>query len=215
MMRTLLPPNASALEHAAAEVFAQRANLPVRIGDLWRPHTCPAEQLPWLAWARSVDRWFPDWSHAQRRQAIAASYEVHRHKGTPAAVKAALGVLGHPVQLLEWYQTSPPGAPYTFSVEITPRLEQTGITPDAMWFERAINLVTAAKNTRSHLDTLRLVLATDKPAPVVLGACTLTAQTITLYPPSPGDVDTLTPLHGAMTHITYQRIDLYPLMEAP
>jgi len=117
--------------------------------------------------------------------------------------------------LLEWYQTSPPGAPYTFSVEITPRLEQTGITPDAMWFERAINLVTAAKNTRSHLDTLRLVLATDKPAPVVLGACTLTAQTITLYPPSPGDVDTLTPLHGAMTHITYQRIDLYPLMEAP
>jgi len=210
MSASLLPPNASALERAAADAFAQRAALPVRIGDLWNPHACPAEQLPWLAWARSVDRWFPDWTEAQRRQAIKASYEVHRHKGTPAAVKAALSVLGHPVQLSEWHQASPPGAPYTFSVEVVPVAGQGGFALDEAWFERVINIAVSAKNTRSHLTTVRLVLDADSPAPVYVGACTVTSQTISLYPPQPGALTTTAPFNTGLTQMTHHLIDLYP-----
>jgi len=214
MNTALLPPSASELERASAEVFAQRANLPVRIGDLWNPDACPAEQLPWLAWALSVDRWFPDWTENQRRQAIAASYEVHRHKGTPAAVKAALSVLGHPVQLVEWYQTSPPGAPYTFSVEVMPGLGNGGITLDDAWFDRVINIANSAKNTRSHLDTVRLVLTAGHPAIAHLGAFTAATDTIDLSPYQPGALEYTTPVFGYLAQMSYEMIDLNPL-EAP
>jgi len=209
MNTTLLPPSASELENTAAEIFAQRANLPVRIGDLWNPDACPAEQLPWLAWALSVDRWFPDWTETQRRQAIAASYEVHRHKGTPAAVKAALSVLGHPTQLMEWYQTSPPGAPYTFSVEIIPEVGHTSITLDDAWFDRAINLANSAKNTRSHLDKIRLVLDSDNHASAYVGVCTVTSQTIDLYPPQPGALSASSTFNTAIAQMTHHIIDIY------
>jgi len=116
--------------------------------------------------------------------------------------------------LLEWYQTSPPGAPYTFSVEITPRLEQTGITPDDLWFERAINLANAAKNTRSHLDTVRLVLAAGHPARAHIGACTAVADTIDLSPYQPGELEYTTSTIATLAQMSYEMIDLTPL-EAP
>ena len=34
---------------------------------------CPADVLPWLGWALSVDDWDQDWSEQQKRSAIAAS----------------------------------------------------------------------------------------------------------------------------------------------
>jgi len=211
MSTSLLPPNATELERAAAEVLARRADLPVRIGDLWNPHACPAEQLPWLAWALSVDQWFPDWTQAQRRQAIAASFEVHRHKGTPAAVNAALSVLGHPVRLIEWHQASPPGTPYTFSVEVMPVAGQGGATLDDAFFERVRRLAVSAKNTRSHLDTVRLVLESGAPAPVYIGMCITVSDSVDLYPYQPGALDYATPVVAAIAHMTYEIVALTPL----
>jgi len=207
MTAALLPPSASALERAAAEVFAQRARLPVRIGDLWNPDVCPAEQLPWLAWARSVDRWFPDWSEAQRRRAIAASHDVHRHKGTAHALKGALSVLGGQTEVVEWFQASPPGAPYTFSVEHTPELPPQPAIDDA-WFERIAAIVRAAKNTRSHLVMTRVVLDSRLHARARVGAATLTAQTLHLYPPPPATMTAAARGATALAHMTHHTITL-------
>jgi len=91
----LLPPNASALERAAAEALIQRAELPVRIGDLWNPHACPPEQLPWLAWALHVDEFDDIPTEAGKREAIRLSLALHRKKGTPWAIQRALAAYGY------------------------------------------------------------------------------------------------------------------------
>lgn len=57
----LLPTGSSPLEVAAAKACAEIEKTPVSIRELWNPDTCPANLLPWLAWAFSVDRWDEKW----------------------------------------------------------------------------------------------------------------------------------------------------------
>lgn len=101
---TLLPPNATAEERAIEQTTARLGEIPAELGRLWNPDTCPAELLPWLAWALSVDEWDSEWSEQTQRGIIKASATVHRHKGTVGAVKKALASLGISVEFLEWFQ---------------------------------------------------------------------------------------------------------------
>lgn len=98
-MTSLLPPNATKLERAIEQT--QMRHSPARIvPTLWNAATCPANMLPMLAWAASIEDWDPQWSVEQQRAAIAASAYIHRHKGTPYAIKLALEVRGHPDAIL-------------------------------------------------------------------------------------------------------------------
>lgn len=94
-MADLLPPNASALEHRLDVSFEESIDLPVNISPVWNPATCPIEMLPHLAWGFSVDFWDEDWPEEDKRQVVALSLQVHRHKGTPGAVKDALRAAGY------------------------------------------------------------------------------------------------------------------------
>jgi len=144
-----------------------------------------------------------------KRQLIKHAIDWHRRKGTPWAVKTALSVLGGNTDIVEWFQASPPAAPYTFTVEHAPNLT-SGFTLDNTWFDRIRAIVHSAKSARSHLTTVRLVLDTDSPAPVYIGACTVTSQTISLYPPQPGALTTAAPFNTGLAHMTHHLIDLYP-----
>lgn len=93
-MSSLLPPNANSHEHALDDATARVGEVPVELVKLWNAETCPANLLPWLAWALSVDEWDETWTEAQKRATVAASYEVHSHKGTPTAIISALQALG-------------------------------------------------------------------------------------------------------------------------
>lgn len=99
---SLLPPNATVLERRIAE---SASTMPAGIVPaLWNAATCPADQLHVLAWAESVDDWDPIWSEDRKRAVIAESRNVHRLKGTPAAIKRALAVRGQPdAVILERY----------------------------------------------------------------------------------------------------------------
>jgi phage tail P2-like protein len=94
-MSDLLPPNANLQEHALDDALARLGTIPVEIVKTWNAQTCPADLLTWLAWALSIDEWDSNWSVAQQRAMIAASYEIHRHKGTPYSIKLALIALGY------------------------------------------------------------------------------------------------------------------------
>lgn len=91
---TLLPPNATPLDRAIERATAPLGDIPVPIDTVWDPYACPAELLPWLAWAVSVDVWDSTWSERTKRDVIAASYDVHRHKGSVWSVKAAIRAAG-------------------------------------------------------------------------------------------------------------------------
>src|SRR3989338_3969294 len=116
MTDTILPPNSSALERDIEELGGKKRieAIDVPVGKLWNPQTIPAEILPYLAWALSVDTWDNEWPDNIKRQVIAASVDVHSKKGTVGAVKKAIAALDIDVELLEWFQNN--AIPHTFTV---------------------------------------------------------------------------------------------------
>ena len=151
-MTNLLPPNATPLERNLATVNARLGELPVDLRDLLRPDTCPSALLPWLAQALSVDSWDMDWTETQKRDTIKASLAVHRVKGTIGAVRRALAALGIGVDLQEWFNQIPAGAPYTYRLLL--HVTQVGI--DKADVTKMLGVIAATKNLRSHLSSIRI-----------------------------------------------------------
>ena len=144
---TLLPSSATALERAVAAADARISDTPTPLRDVWNPYACPADILPWLAFAYAVDEWDDKWSVEIKREVIAKSLEIKRTKGTPGGVQRALEAMGLPAQIQEWFQQSPAGDPYTFRVRI--EAEQIGFT--AYQLAQVRRVIEAYKNKRSHL----------------------------------------------------------------
>lgn len=93
MSRHLLPPNRTTLEAAAAD--AGQFDLdPTPLRWLADANRCPAEFLPWLAWARSVEGFDAASSEERQRALIRQSIDIHKRKGTVAAVRDVFRALG-------------------------------------------------------------------------------------------------------------------------
>lgn len=149
-MSDLLPPSSTQLERIAAQVGATATELPVILRSLWDPEECPLELLPWLAWAWSADEWSESWSERQKRDSVKSAIQVQSIKGTIGAVKTAMGALGIEIRVQEWFNQTPPADPYTFSVHV-----ETAQTPATQAdLLKAVSLINATKNLRSHLETI-------------------------------------------------------------
>ncbi|WP_315807486.1 phage tail protein I [Pseudomonas sp. C9-3] len=164
---SLLPHNSSALERALGQVGAHATDLPVILRSLWNPETCPLNLLPWLAWAWSVDDWDDAWTERQKRDTVAQALAVQRIKGTTGAVKRALGALGMPVRIQEWFNQTPAGQPYTFRLLLD--VDQSPLTKTDLG--RLLDVVNSTKNLRSHLETLLLTVSSLATTRVAVVAC--------------------------------------------
>ncbi len=171
---SLLPPNSTPLERALERATAPGLD-PDVIRTLWNPATCPAHLLPWLAWAVSVDEWDDSWDEGTQRRVIAASIPIHRRKGTVAAVRAALTVLGHRVHLVEWWKQTPRGVPHTALAEI--EIDNRGL--DDLTLAGLEQRIRSVKPARSHI-TVRLVGRTA--CPLHVACATLAGDTVTVQP---------------------------------
>jgi phage tail P2-like protein len=98
----LLPHNASMLMRSLAELLTSPAQTHI-LTHIWHPQDCPAELLPWLAWALSVDDWNDAWSEHTKRQIIDDAFVVHQYKATPFALKTALDSLNIETDIREWW----------------------------------------------------------------------------------------------------------------
>ena len=99
----LLPPASTPLERALDQTAGARlAAMPSAVTGLWNAASCPERLLPYLAWAVSADEWDDKWSPEKKRAVIAEAPEIHRTKGTLAAVRRSLAALGQPdAQIIE------------------------------------------------------------------------------------------------------------------
>lgn len=174
-MNNLLPPNATRLERNAADVCAAIDNIPVPLRDLVDPATCPAQVLPWLAWHFSVDSWDASWTEAQQRAVIAASYQMHRTKGTRGAVERGLAALGVSAEIIEWWQDAPRAQAHTFRVEV----ETAGTGMRADFLASIERQIAATKPTRSHF-TVQMVA---RPAAVLTIGLSVSDLVITTINP--------------------------------
>ncbi|ATI41955.1 phage tail protein I [Pacificitalea manganoxidans] len=167
-MSELLPHNASSGEHALDDTTARLGAVPVPLRDVWSASDCPAQALPWLAWALSVDLWETGWSVEQKRGAVRSAIEVQRRKGTIGAVKQALEAIGVDARVLEWHRQDDPGAAFTYQLLLETRATAIGLgTLDTL-----IAAVDRVKSLRSHLDQIRLTaVAVAPPQVAVVGTC--------------------------------------------
>lgn len=174
--KDLLPSSATAQERSLSETTARLSDVPVMVRQSWNPDTCPAALLPWLAWALSVDEWDTTWSEQEKRDVIKASFSIHKHKGTIGAVRRALTPLGYLIEVVEWWETTPKGDPYTFSIVMG-----TGSKPvTADLYEKAERIVLTYKNLRSHLKSL--TVKADVRGSMYAGAALVEGVDTTIYP---------------------------------
>lgn len=152
--KTLLPPNATALERALDAAAARIEDVPAPLAQLWDPATCALELLPWLAWGVSVDAWNPDWTEAVKRATVAQSIAHHRQKGTPAAIDIVMAGFDELLALVEWHQTTPRGVPHTFDI-VLPLIvadgrAQNGARATAAFAESLVREISRVKPLREH-----------------------------------------------------------------
>lgn len=150
-MTRLLPPNATPFEIAVDAAIARLGDVDVPIDQLRDPMTCPLQLLPWLAWGLSVDHWNPDWTEARKRSVIAASINVHQHKGTRGSVEDALKSLGAPAIITEWWETSPAGVPGTFALKVRVNDRADDVTFSATFISDLLAAIEATKRKSQHL----------------------------------------------------------------
>lgn len=164
-MNNLLPPNSTQFERQFSVAFARVSTVetPARTFNL--PLEAPAVVLPWLAWERSVDDWKKSWTEAQKRQTINNAYYVHCHKGTIGALERALKNLGIQAVVQEWFNMSPIGQPYTFSIQI--QVTQVGANEGQI--KDLMQVINNNKNLRSHLVNTSLVVQSNS-NPVIAAA---------------------------------------------
>lgn len=91
----LMPAHTQPAERAMVRGLVSAFSFPVPITSVWDPATAPAAVLPFLAWALSVDEWDPLWTIERQREIIAASIDIHRHKGTLMAIEMMLDLMGY------------------------------------------------------------------------------------------------------------------------
>lgn len=145
---SILPPGSSALEKALEQVAARRTDLPVALRTYRQPPNLAMSILPWLAWELSLDNWSSDWSEAIKRERVKQAIPIARQKGTAQSVRGVVASFGGSVAIREWWQMSPMGDPYTFSLVLN--LEQAGTPVTADFVDQVIAEVSRVKPVRSH-----------------------------------------------------------------
>ncbi|KIS45536.1 phage tail protein I [Kosakonia radicincitans] len=176
----LLPVGSSVLEVATAEAAAQIERVPVPLRTLWDPQTCPAELLPYLAWALSVDRWDYSWPEATKRKIIASAFFVHQHKGTISSLRRVVEPLGYLIELREWWQED--AEPGTFRLVIG--VQENGITEQM--YQELERLINDAKPASRHLSELNISLSTS--GEFYVGAGCYLGEELTVYPYMPEEI---------------------------
>lgn len=177
----LLPDTSTSLEKAMSLAMSRILEMPVPIDTLWNPQTCPAALLPWLAWAFSVDVWSSAWDEQTKRDVIAASPAVHRLKGTRGAVERAVAAVWDGAEVEEWFEYG--GDPFKFRIRA--ELIDKGFSEED--WNLIIKVVFAAKNVRSHLDTVALRFTQNSQSPVY-GAALISSHAIEVLPRLPEDL---------------------------
>lgn len=176
----LLPAGSSPLEVAAAKACAEITRVPVPLRTLWNPATCPVNLLPYLAWALSVDRWDERWNEATKRSVIAASFYVHKHKGTISALRRVVEPLGYLIDVREWWQLNE--TPGTFRLVVG--VLDNGITDEM--YQELERLISDAKPASRHLTGLAISLSAS--GRVSVGAQCYDGDALTVYPYTPEEI---------------------------
>lgn len=201
-MKSLLPINSTQLERAIEAASADKTVIPLR--SLYNPATCPVHLLPHLAWAWSVDRWDDRWTEAAKRNAIRSSFYIHSRKGTIGALRRVVEPLGYLLEVIEWWQTVPEGAPATFALKVG--VLESGITEEM--YQELTRLIDDAKPVSRHMTGLAISLETQ--GTINIGVAVYDGDVLDVYPPAERDIEVTGYIGVAGREHSIDTLDVYP-----
>ena len=98
------------LDTVAARLTPLDTDAPTKVRDASR---CPVALLGHLAWSRGLDYWSSEWPEQNKRELIRQTPANLRRRGTRAAIDAAIGAFDTAIDIREWWEGTPSGAPGT------------------------------------------------------------------------------------------------------
>lgn len=172
---SLLPVNSSPLERALDLGFArllERIDPP--FPELMNPRGTTLAFLPYLAADRGVKEWSSEAAETEKRLTVELAWPTARQAGTRTALENAAKGLRLRPEVRAWYEQTPPGPPYSFSVRAF--TEQP--------YSEAIDarLDRRLADAKSERDTLTVSVGLSAFGRHVIGAATLCGELTTVYP---------------------------------
>ena len=148
--QSLLPPNATPIERALEKALGERMDaLPTPVRDVWNADVIPLATLPWLAWGVGKRSWNAEWPEAVRRNIVKTAIPTARRMGSVQSVRDVVAAFGGSLAIREWWELSPKGPPFTFSIVLTLN-GQSGEAATARFVEEVVAEIERAKPARAH-----------------------------------------------------------------
>ena len=170
---TLLPDNESAFLKAKELAYRSAITSNADALDL-NPLTCSEQILPHLAQVVQVLFWSDTLSVEEKRKLIFETKDLHKHLGTPYAIKKVFEILQLDAHLVEWFHSQLD--PYHFNVTVD--VYTRGISEELLVLLE--QMIESYKNVRSELDTIEVRL--NSKAKLKIGMATMGGETVTLQP---------------------------------
>jgi phage tail P2-like protein len=172
---TLLPANSSALERALDLGFGrllERIDPP--FPDLMNPAETPLAFLPYLGADRGVSEWSSEAGEAEKRLTVELAWPTARQAGTRKALENAAKGLQLRPEVRAWYEQTPAGQPYSFSVR--------AFTEQPYSEDIDARLDRRLADAKSERDTLTVSVGLSAFGSHVIGAATVCGELTTVYP---------------------------------
>jgi phage tail P2-like protein len=172
---SLLPANSSPLERALDLGFGkllERITPP--FPALMNPGESPLAFLPYLGADRGVSEWSSEAPEAEKRLTVELAWATARQAGTRKALENAAKGLQLQPDVRAWYEQSPLGQPYSFSVR--------AFTEQPYSEEIDARLDRRLADAKSERDTLKISVGLSAFGHHVIGAATMCGELATIYP---------------------------------
>lgn len=141
----------------------------------------------------------------EKRDLVKRAVEIHRLKGTKAALLRIFEMLSMRGVISEWYEYG--GEPYKFKVEIF-ELSERGL--DEQTYVLLERLIDEYKNVRSWLDELNVYLTVRGAVPKV-AMVSLCGEEITVYPYNVTELENVASIRWALGYQAVETVTVYPL----
>ena len=172
---SLLPANSSPLEKALDLGFGTLLDrIAPPFPELMNPAATPSAFLPYLAADRGVSEWSTEAAEAEKRLTVELAWPTARQAGTRLALENAAKGLRLRPEVRAWYEQTPPGQPYSFSVR--------AFTEQPYNEEIDARLDRRLADAKSERDLLSVSVGLSAFGNHVIGAATVCGELATVYP---------------------------------
>ncbi|RON54950.1 phage tail protein I [Pseudomonas frederiksbergensis] len=172
---SLLPANSSPLERALDLGFGKMLErITPPFPKLMNPAETPLAFLPYLGADRGVSEWSSEAPEAEKRLTVELAWPTARQAGTRKALENAAKGLRLQPDVRAWYEQTPPGAPYSFSVR--------AFSEQPYSEEIDARLDRRLADAKSERDTLKVSVGLSAFGNHVIGAATVCGELTTVYP---------------------------------